>query len=99
MRNIGLATALSVAMLSGAAVAQQADTTILAGTCAGCHGPGGKGSGAIPPLAGHSKDYLVAAMKALKSGERQATVMNRLAKGYTEAEIVALADHFSALKR
>jgi sulfide dehydrogenase cytochrome subunit len=81
------------------AAAQQADIKILAGTCSGCHGPNGKGSGQIPRLAGHNKDYLIATLKAFKSGERQATVMNRLARGYEEAEITGLADHFSRLKR
>lgn len=91
--------AVGVATIAMPAAAQQADVKILAGTCAGCHGPNGRGSGQIPRIAGHDRQYLITTLKAFKSGERQATVMNRLARGYEEAEIAGLADHFSRQKR
>ncbi|OAB55563.1 hypothetical protein AY600_08580 [Phormidium willei BDU 130791] len=75
-----------------------ADTAILAGTCAGCHGAELGGSGAIPTLRGHSAEYIRFQLTVLKSGERQATVMNRLAAGYSDAEIDALADYLSQLQ-
>jgi sulfide dehydrogenase cytochrome subunit len=37
-------------------------------------------------------------LKAFRSGERPSTVMGRLAKGYSDAEIDALAAYFSQLK-
>ena len=96
---LGLVAAVGLAIGAAPAWSQNADVRSLAGTCSGCHGPNGKGSGQIPRLAGHNKDFLVATLKAFKSGERQATVMNRLARGYDDAEIVGLAEHFSRLKR
>jgi cytochrome c553 len=35
-------------------------------------------------------------MKAFKDGRREATVMHQIAKGYSEAEIAALAAYFAA---
>jgi cytochrome c553 len=50
-------------------------------------------------LAGRSKNDLVQIMAQYKSGQRPATVMHQIAKGYTEAEIAAMADYFSKLPR
>jgi sulfide dehydrogenase cytochrome subunit len=80
------------------ASAQTADVTILAATCSGCHGANADGSGAIPGLKGQQSAYLADQLKAFKGGSRPATVMNRLAKGYTDEEIAGLAAHFSRLK-
>ncbi|MBY0431196.1 MAG: c-type cytochrome [Rhodospirillales bacterium] len=70
----------------------------LAGTCFNCHGTEGRTSAAIPGLAGLEKDYLATALKAYKDGSREATIMHQLAKGYTDEEILALADYFSQVK-
>ena len=59
--------------------------------CTGCHGPAALGS-AIPSLDGHTADDIVAQMQAFRSGEREATVMNRIASGYTEEETRAIAE-------
>jgi sulfide dehydrogenase cytochrome subunit len=51
------------------------------------------------PLAGLPRDYIVSQMRALRDGQRQATVMHQIAKGYTDAQIDALAAWFSTQKR
>ena len=72
--------------------------SMLADTCAGCHGVDGVSGGpAIPTIAGKSAEYLNTVMEQYKTGERHATIMNRIAKGYSEAEIALMADHFAAL--
>jgi sulfide dehydrogenase cytochrome subunit len=38
-------------------------------------------------------------MRAFRDGQRPATVMHQIAKGYTDAQIDVLAAWFSALKR
>jgi sulfide dehydrogenase cytochrome subunit len=35
-------------------------------------------------------------MKAFRSGERKATVMNRIARGYSDPQLEAMAAYFSA---
>lgn len=59
-------------------------------TCYGCHGYEGVSKGAVPSLKGLSESHVVTAMMAFKNGERQGTIMNRIAKGYTDEQIKAL---------
>jgi cytochrome c553 len=72
----------------------------LAATCANCHGTQGKGvpEGSLPGLTGLKADYIEAQMKAFKSGERQATIMHQLAKGYSDEQIRLLATYFASQK-
>ena len=67
----------------------------LAGNCANCHGTTGTSKGATPSLAGHKKDFIVEQMKAFRDGKRPATIMNQLAKGYTDAQIEMVAEYFA----
>ncbi len=69
---------------------------MLAGTCAGCHGPEGSSRGpAAPTIAGMSPEIFIEAMIDYREGIRPATVMNRIAKGYTDEQIKLMAEHFS----
>jgi sulfide dehydrogenase cytochrome subunit len=87
------------ALGASAAVHAAASPEVLANACAGCHGTRGASAGAsMPNLAGQSKKAFIDSMKGFKSGERPATVMGRLAKGYSDDEIVAMADYFSKQK-
>jgi sulfide dehydrogenase cytochrome subunit len=76
-----------------------ASAAMLAGQCTGCHGDDGASRGpASPSIGGIDKEYFVETMQAFKSGKRHATVMGRIAKGYTDEEIKAMAGHFAAKK-
>jgi cytochrome subunit of sulfide dehydrogenase len=75
------------------------DTRTMASTCAACHGTNGQSGGGIPTLAGLPKSYFIKQMQDFKSGARAATVMNRHAKGYSDAQIEQLAEYFAAQKR
>jgi len=76
-----------------------ASADMLAGQCTGCHGTNGVSLGpATPSIAGINKEYFLETMAALKSGKRHSTVMGRIAKGYTDDEIKAMAGYFSAKK-
>jgi cytochrome c553 len=70
----------------------------LAATCANCHGTNGKSVGGMEALAGLPKDKIASAMKAFQRGEKPATIMHQLAKGYTDAQIDAIAGYLSAQK-
>jgi sulfide dehydrogenase cytochrome subunit len=86
---------------SGVAVADQGASrgAALAQACATCHGPDGRSQGAIPSIDALSRENLVAMLQAFRTGERQGTVMNRIAKGLDEADVEAVATHFPALQR
>lgn len=71
--------------------------SMLAQGCAGCHGQSGAGQGAVPDLRGYDRDAMVHSLQEFQADERPATIMNRIARGYTEAELAALADYFASL--
>lgn len=86
-------------LAGGFAQASTPDASLLAYTCFGCHGPGGNSNGpAAPTLAGASETYFADVMEAYKSGDRRATIMDRIARGYTKEEIGLLAGYFSRQK-
>lgn len=86
---IGSIPALGVAGPSGQAIGV---------TCNGCHGTDGHSKGAAPSLAGRPSKQLQKAMVDFKSGARPATIMGRIAKGYSDEEIVAVSDYYSSIK-
>ena len=58
-----------------------------ASSCSGCHGrvvP-------LPTLAGRDPTVIVAALDEFRTGARKATVMDRIAKGFTHDQSVAIA--------
>ena len=72
---------------------------VFANTCAGCHGTDGKSNGSIPAISSFSGSYISSAMKAFKTDKRRGTVMNRIAKGYTDQEIELMSKHFDNIKK
>ena len=70
----------------------------VAATCAACHGTDGHSRGAIPSLAGRDRTELVRAMHDFRDGRRPSTIMQQIAKGYTEADIEAAAAYLAAQK-
>ena len=93
-------TAAAVLMSCFASAASAQDAQRLAAPCAICHGTDGRAATKeVLPLAGLPRDYIASQMRALRDGKRQATVMHQIAKGYTDAQIDALAAWFSAQKR
>lgn len=86
----------SVSKASPEANSNTPSATMLANTCAGCHGTNGSSVGpASPTIAGISVDYFIETMEAYQTGERPSTIMGRIAKGYSEKEIDLMADYFS----
>jgi cytochrome subunit of sulfide dehydrogenase len=97
---VPLAVALCAA--AGSALAQGAaapgPAPLAAQGCIGCHGPNGGGGGPVPALAGRPAGEIAQAMRAFGANERQGTIMGRVARGYTDAEIAAVAAHFAAIR-
>ena len=73
-----------------------ASARMLSETCAGCHGTDGASGGpAIPTIAGMNGEYFVELMQGYKADEVYGTIMNRIAKGYTEEEIALMGTFFA----
>ena len=72
----------------------------LAAACAICHGTEGRAATKdVIALAGLPRDHIVSQMRAFRDGTRPATVMHQIAKGYSDAQIDAMAAWFAAQKR
>jgi sulfide dehydrogenase cytochrome subunit len=85
-------TALPVAT----ALAEGPSATALAYTCAGCHGTDGSSAGpSSPSIAAMDAEVFVDAMQDYKADKRNSTIMNRIAKGYTDQQIAAMAEFFA----
>jgi sulfide dehydrogenase cytochrome subunit len=91
--------ALFGCILASPSLADTPSATMLANTCAGCHGTNGSSVGpASPTIAGISRDYFIETMHEYKKGTRPSTIMTRIAKGYTAKEIELMAGFFSKQK-
>ena len=93
-RRKSVALLLGSGLMLGATALSAAPTgQMLADTCAGCHGTDGASTGpATPSIAGNAAIYIVDSMNAYKSGDRHGTIMGRIAKGYSDEEIEAMAE-------
>lgn len=89
-----------LAAVTGPVAAQSAAPTgqMLGAACVLCHGANGEGASGVAAIKGHTTDYIADMMKRFKSGERPSTVMGRLAKGFSDAEIDAVATYFASQK-
>lgn len=100
-RGVLLSLTVPLALAASAVCAQGADlqARAWAASCAACHGTNGKSLGGIASIAGLDKQQLLDKLLAYKNGTLPATVMHQHAKGYTDAELARLADHFSRQPR
>jgi cytochrome subunit of sulfide dehydrogenase len=91
--------ALALLFVSGAVAAANPNLgRDVAAGCANCHGTDGRSRGDVPSLAGRDKGELVRLVRDFRDGTRRSTVMQQLAKGYSDAELEAAAAYFSAQK-
>lgn len=101
MKMLPTLSAACLLLASGAALA--ADPNLgrnLAATCANCHGTNGqalKGSG-MDALAGMEKAKILQKLADFKSGDKPASIMHQIAKGYSDAQLDLIAAYFAAQK-
>jgi sulfide dehydrogenase cytochrome subunit len=97
-----IAALLSTANVASAQTASTPDPLTVrswAAGCANCHGTNGRAEPGNESLAGANKDEMVKKMLDFKAGRKPATIMHQLAKGYSDAQIVAIAGYFAAQKK
>lgn len=88
-----------VAAAFGPAVAQNAEAPAGAAACTGCHAAKAGVDSPVPRLAGRNQSDIIAAMQAFRNGGRPATVMDRIAKGFTDDEMKAIAEWYAAQRQ
>lgn len=71
----------------------------MAHSCAACHGTNGQlGDEFFMPLAGMPVQQFVRTMTDFREGQRPATLMGHVAKGFTDADLKAMGEFFAAVK-
>ena len=80
--------------LSAAQTADQLYKRGLAATCANCHGTDGKGvvDGGMPLINNLTSEQMLWKLKAYKSGALEGTIMPQIAKGYTDEQLITIAN-------
>lgn len=92
---LGILTGMPMIVCAGG----ERPASMLSNACAGCHGTAGASAGySIPIIAGLPSKYFRRAMKQYKSDERYSSIMGRIARGYSDAEIDAMAIFFEKQK-
>jgi cytochrome c553 len=84
------AAAIGAGLIAAAALAS-AETPAGAVSCSGCHPASARVASPVPRLVGLDRAAIVRAMLDFRSGQRAGTVMDRIAKGFTDEEIQAIA--------
>jgi sulfide dehydrogenase cytochrome subunit len=78
-----------------ALAAASTPSAMLAASCSGCHSLSRSASASIPNLQKLSATQIKTALLAFRSGNNAATVMNRIARGYSDAQIDLLATYLA----
>jgi len=97
---VNLRNAIVVVGLTGVALSAQAqDPNLarnLAATCANCHGTNGNSLGGMETLAGESQKKLLQKLDDFRTGEKPATIMHQIVKGYTPEQLDLITAWFAA---
>jgi cytochrome c553 len=98
--TVALAALLSPALSQASESEDRLRTRSLAATCAHCHGTDGRAVQGQPlvHLAGLQQDYILTQLMAFRSGQRPATIMHQITKGYSLEQLETLAKYFAAQK-
>ena len=93
----GRAYMLAALVMTSAPVCTFAAPPPGAASCLGCHAAAGKDSPVVP-LSSLKAEQIETAMQAFRSGARPSTVMDRIAKGFSDEEVRAIAQWYASAK-
>lgn len=106
MRSVAPTACMAALMLAGCSaapppVAPQASAppdqaALLVASCSGCHGPPTADATAVPQIRGLDAEVVQAALLAFRDGTRAGTLMPRLMRGYSDAEIALISRQVGA---
>jgi cytochrome c553 len=92
-----LAVAIVVASTAPASAASP-EPPAGASSCTGCHATNPAANTPVPRLNGRNAAEIVAQMQAFRTGQQPSTVMDRIAKGFSDPEIAAIAAWYAQQK-
>ena len=98
MKALRVAVAVATVMASSRPVLAASEPPPGAASCSGCHASGAAAASAVSRLYGRNADEIMTAMTGFRDGSLPATVMNRIAKGFSDDELRAIAAWLAAQK-
>jgi len=99
---IAVGWAAAIALLGSASALAQTEISrgeVIATTCFTCHGTNGVSPSSIPSINEIPPTRMIDILKGFRSGQRASTIMGRHASGYTDEEIVEVANYFGSLQK
>jgi cytochrome c553 len=108
MRRLGLLGGITALALAGCATAPDAAqvpgqggpvpdrAALLAESCSGCHARAPTAETSVPRIRNQTADDIRGMLLAYREGAREGTVMPRLMRGYSDAEIELISRHLGA---
>ena len=98
MKALCVAVAVATVMASSLPVLAASEPPPGAASCSGCHTSGAATASPVSRLYGRGAGEIMTAMTGFRDGSLPATVMNRIAKGFTDDELRAIAAWLAAQK-
>ena len=98
MNAFCVAIAIATVVASTSPVLAASDPPPGAASCSGCHAAGAVPASPVARLYGRDAGDITTAMTKFRDGSLPATVMNRIAKGFSDDELRAIAAWLAAQK-
>jgi sulfide dehydrogenase cytochrome subunit len=98
MKALRVAVAVATVMASSLPVLAASEPPPGAASCSGCHTSGTAAASSVSRLYGRDAGEIMTAMTGFRDGSLPATVMNRIAKGFSDDELRAIAAWLAAQK-
>ena len=98
MKALRIAVAIVTVMASSLPVLAASEPPPGAASCSGCHAAGAAAAGSVSRLYGRDAGEIMTTMTGFRDGSLPATVMNRIAKGFSDDELRAIAAWLAAQK-
>jgi cytochrome c553 len=98
MKTLTVLVGIATIMVSGPKVMAASLPPPGAASCSGCHAPGAGPTSSVPRIFGRDAGEITTAMNGFRDGSLTATVMNRIAKGFSDDEVRAIAAWLAAQK-
>jgi sulfide dehydrogenase cytochrome subunit len=98
MKALCVAVAIATVMASSLPALAASEPPPGAVSCSGCHTSGTAAASSVSRLYGRDAGDIMTAMTGFRDGSVPATVMNRIAKGFSDDELRAIASWLAAQK-
>ncbi len=90
-----MGVAIGVAFPQAATAENDAALSLIL-NCYTCHGTDGVSPGHMPSINGKSSAYLLEQLRGFKDDSKQNTIMGRISRGYSDAQLEVIANYLGA---